>query len=114
MKMKAIEQLERLKRINELIKTKSTGTPEILCAKLGISRRQLFKDLEMFKDMGAEIVYSKIRETYFYPNGHEMEISYSFRIIPKKEIQNINGGFFFKKYQSAFFMHSANLTWSQV
>ena len=111
--MKAIQQLERLKRMNEMIKTKSTGTPENICNKLSISRRQLFKDLEIFKDMGAEIAYSKIRETYFYRNGHELEISYSFRLIPKKEIQNINGGFFLNNLQSAFFMHSANIIWSQ-
>lgn len=107
--MKALQQLERLKWINEMIKSKSTGSPEILCNKLSISRRQLFKDLEIFKDMGAEIAYSKIRETYYYPNGHELEISYSFRIIPKTETRNINGGFFLKKYQSAFFMHSADI-----
>jgi hypothetical protein len=106
--MKAIQQLERLKRINELIKARSTGSPEILCNKLNISRRQLFKDL------GAKIAYSKIRETYFYPNGHELEISYSFRLIQKKESQKINGGFFLKKYQSAFFMHPADLNWSRI
>ncbi len=107
--MKSIQQLERLKRINEMIKAKSTGSPEMLCNRLNISRRQLFKDLELFKDMGAEITYSKISETYYYPNGHELEISYSFRIIPKKEIHNINGGYFINNLQSAFFMHSASL-----
>lgn len=112
--MKAVRQLERLKRINEMIKAKSTGTPEIFCGKLKISRRQLFKDLEIFKYMGAEIAYSKIRETYYYLNGHELEISYSFRLIPKKESQKINGGFFQKKWQSAFFMHSTDLIWSWV
>lgn len=81
----------------------------MLCNKLNISRRQLFKDLEIFKDMGAEIVYSRIGETYYYPNGHELEISYSFRILPEKEARSINGGLFLKKYQSAFFMHSADL-----
>lgn len=100
--MKAIQQLERLKRINELIKAKCTGRPEMLCNKLNISRRQLFKDLEFFKDLGAEIAYSKIRETYYYPNGHELDISYSFRIIPKKETQSINGGFFLKKIPECF------------
>lgn len=108
--MKAIQQLERLKRINEMIKAKCTGRPEMLCNKLNISRRQLFKDLEIFKDMGAGIAYSKIRETYYYTNNYELEISYSFRIIPKKEIQNINGGFFINNLQSAFFMHSTDLT----
>lgn len=101
--MKAIEQLERLERMNDLIKAKCTGKPEMLCNKLNISRRQLFKDLEVFKDMGADIAYSKIGETYYYPNDHEMEISYSFRIIPKKETRNINGGFFLKKMPECFF-----------
>lgn len=107
--MKAIQQLERLKRLNELIKAKCTGRPEMLCNKLNIGRRQLFKDLEIFKDMGAEIAYSKIRETYYYLNGDELEISYSFRIIQKKEIQNINGGFFLNNLQSVFFMRSASI-----
>ena len=107
--MKSLQQLERLKRINEMIKAQSTGSPEMLCNRLNISRRQLFKDLETFKDMGAEISYSKIGGTYYYPNGHELEISYSFRIIPNKEIQNINGGRGLNNWQSAFFMHSADL-----
>ena len=108
--MKAIEQLERLKRMNELIKAECTGTPEELSGRLGIGRRQLFKDFECLKDMGVEISYSKIRETYFYRNGHELEISYTFQIIPKVVAQKINGGFFQINYQSAFFMHSANLS----
>lgn len=107
--MKAIQQLERLKRINEMIKAKSTGSPETLRNKLNISRRQLFKDLELFKDIGAEIAYSKIRESYYYPNGHELKISYTFKIIPKNETQNINGGFFLNNLQSAFFMHSTSI-----
>lgn len=107
--MKSIQHLERLKRINELIQAQCTGRPEVLCNKLHISRRQLFKDLEVFKDMGADIAYSRIRETYYYPNGHELEISYSFRLIPEKEARSISGGLFLKKYQSAFFMHSADL-----
>jgi predicted DNA-binding transcriptional regulator YafY len=107
--MKAIEQLERLKRINEHIKAESTGTPEEFSGRLGIGRRQFFRDLECLKDMGVEISYSKIRGTYFYKNGYKMEISYTFKIIPKMVAKKINGGFFLTNYQSAFFMHSANL-----
>jgi hypothetical protein len=105
----AIGQLERLKRINELIKAESTGTPEEFSGKLGVGRRQLFRDLECLKDMVVELSYSKIREPYFYKNGYELEISYTFQIIPKIVAQRINGGFFLTNYQSAFFMHSAHV-----
>lgn len=109
--MKALEQLERLQRMNQLIKNERTGTPEEFAGKLGISRRQLYSYIESIKDMGADIGYSKNRRTFYFCNGHEVEISYSFKIISKELSKTTNGGFSINFFQRAFFMHRTNLNW---
>ena len=101
--MKAIEQLERLKKMNRLIKAEHTGNPDEFSRRLGISRRQLYSDIEYLKDMGVEINYSKGRKTFYFCNGNQLEISYSLRIISKDIIKEINGGFFPKNISPCFF-----------
>lgn len=92
--MKAIQQLERLKRISKLIKNESTGTPDELAKTLGISRRQLYAEIDYLRDLGVEICYSRSGRTFRYCNGNEIEISFGINIITKKVARNINGGFF--------------------
>jgi biotin operon repressor len=100
--MKAIEQLERLKRMNELIRSGRTGTPEELSDTLRISRRQLYCDLDYCRDLGVEIEYSKQRRTFFYSNGRELEIEYSLRAISRRNLMKINGGFSLKNSSVLF------------
>jgi len=90
--MKALEQLERLKRMNELIRACKTGTPEQLSVRLNISRRQLYADLDYCRDLGVKIEYSKQRQTFFYSNGKELEIHFSLKAIPKDSLLTVNGG----------------------
>ncbi|WP_158864877.1 HTH domain-containing protein [Maribellus comscasis] len=107
--MKALEQLERLKRMNQLIKAESTGTPDEFSNWLGISRRQLYSDIEYINDIGVKISYSKNRRTFYYCNAHELEISVSLKVISKETIRTIDGGFLNKKLLCAFFVHGTNL-----
>jgi len=109
--MKALEQLERLQRMNQLIKAERTGSPDEFSQRLGISRRQLYTYIENIRDMGADICYSKNRRTFYFCNGHEIEISYSFKIISKELSKTINGGFSVNFFQRAFFLHRTNLIW---
>ena len=108
-KMKALEQLERLKRINKQIKDECTGTPNEFSSLLGISRRQLYSDIEYIKDIGVEVMYSKARRTFYYCSGQELEISYSLKVISKELTKGISGGFFDKYFPCAFLMHGTNL-----
>ncbi|MCD4697281.1 MAG: hypothetical protein K8S16_13675 [Bacteroidales bacterium] len=101
--MKAIEQFDRLKRMNELIKSERTGTPAEFARMLGVSRRQLYSYIEYFKDMELEINYSKRRSTFHFCNGHELEISYQFKIITKDGSKEINGGFCSQTIRVLFF-----------
>ena len=100
--MKAIEQLERLKRLNEFIKKEQTGTPEEFSQKLKISRRQLYFDLDLLRDYGVDTGYSKQRQTFFFCNGHELKVSYVLKAIPREIQKEINGGMKEKKDSRTF------------
>lgn len=53
-------------RIDNLIKIQATGTPDEMAFKLGVSKRQLFNYLKDMKDLGYEIEYSPIINSYYY------------------------------------------------
>lgn len=105
--MKAIEQLERIQQIIKLIKYEKTGTPEEFANHLHISKRRLYEHLDDFRAMGAQVNYSKQRNTYYFSNGHELELNYSLKVISKEKVKEIFGGYSLINFQSAFFMHSA-------
>jgi len=55
--------------------------------------------------MGVQIDYSKQRGTYYFSNGHEIELNFSFKIISKETSKDIFGGNCCSFFQSAFFVH---------
>lgn len=107
--MKALEQLERLQRINDLIKAEKTGTPDEFANSLHISRRQLYEYINFIKDFGVEVSYSKQRRTFYLSNGHELNISYGIKVVSKNEALKINGGFSKYYLQRVFFMHGTKV-----
>ena len=59
--------LADLERIDTLIRLRSTGTPDQMAEKLGISRATLFRWLEQLTDdLGLPIDYDEYRKTYYY------------------------------------------------
>jgi biotin operon repressor len=108
--MKAFEQIERLRRMNQLIKSERTGSPEEFARTLRISRRQLFNYLDEIKSLGVEIGYSKASRSYYFNNGHELELDYSVKVLSKKDIGKVEGGFRKLNFHSAFFVHPKCLT----
>lgn len=63
--------IDRLERIDQMIRWKNTGTPKEFACKLGISKRCLYDYLEELKTFGAVILYDKKNKTYFYEqDGH--------------------------------------------
>jgi len=57
-----------------LIHMKATGPPVEFARKLGIRRSTLFQSLQEMKEMGVDIRYSNIRETYYYADERRIEI----------------------------------------
>ena len=72
--MSLLKYIERVRRIDMLIHMKSTGTPVEFAEKLGIRRSTLFQSLQEMKEMGVDIRYSNIRETYYYADERRIAI----------------------------------------
>ncbi|GAO41958.1 HTH domain-containing protein [Flavihumibacter petaseus] len=58
--------IDRLDRLDNLIRTKSTGTPQDLANKLNISRSTLYEYIGLLKSMGAPISFCRRRNSFYY------------------------------------------------
>lgn len=68
--------LERLERIDRLIRIKGTGTPAELAARLKMSERNIYQYLNLMRDMGAPIKFDPFRETYYYSEDGQFIICF--------------------------------------
>lgn len=60
------DTLNRLKRLDCLIQSKSTGTPNELAEKLDISERWVYENINVLKKLGAPIKYCETTRSYLY------------------------------------------------
>jgi hypothetical protein len=98
--MVILKYFERLEFINDCIKRKATGKPENFAKKIGYSTSMLREDLEDLKILGADIKFSRIRNSYFYNNHFNLTI-----IIEKDKMNEIKGG----KNIFNFFLRANNI-----
>ena len=61
-----VEQMRLVRRIDDNIGRKKTGTAQEFASFLGISRTQLFCYFDALRTFEAEIAYCKFRRTYYY------------------------------------------------
>jgi hypothetical protein len=65
--MHFLDQIRRIERIDYLIRSKATGSPDDLAETLCISESQLFEIIKFMKEeMGAPIFYCKEDQSYCY------------------------------------------------
>jgi predicted transcriptional regulator len=91
--MKAFVQLERLKRMNRLIKEEKTGDPEEFAQRLKISPSHLYRCIEDMKELGAPVNFSRSRHTYYYEQDFDIKVSYSVQLLSENKTKKIIGGF---------------------
>jgi biotin operon repressor len=72
--MSLIKYIERLRRMDSLISMMATGTPEEFAEKLGIRRSTLFQSLQEMRNMGVDIKYSCIRQSYYYADNCRIKV----------------------------------------
>ena len=60
------EYCRKMERMQHCIKLEHTGCADELADKLGISRRTFFNYLEILRDEGKVIKFSRNRKTYYY------------------------------------------------
>ncbi|MBP8994197.1 MAG: HTH domain-containing protein [Bacteroidales bacterium] len=75
--MPAIKYINRLKRIDHLIKLQITGSPKELAEKLEISERQIYRYLDNLQELGAIIEFDKSQNSYVYTSDKEILITFS-------------------------------------
>lgn len=69
-------QLNRLRRMHNMIKFRRTGTPQSFADKMGISLSLLYKLLAEMKEMGAPINFCHLRQSYEYYEHTELRIGF--------------------------------------
>lgn len=75
-----IDALERLQRIDYLIRIKGTGTAAELGDRVGLSRATVYEYLNLMKFYGAPIKFCRFRQSYYY----DEDGSFTTRFIPGK------------------------------
>lgn len=84
--------MTRIRRLDGMIRRKSTGPPEELAEKLDISERWLYKFLrELKEEFSCPISYDSYRQSYVYEDPGRIKIG--FENIPPTEKRKISGGF---------------------
>ena len=85
-------QLQRIQKMNRMIKSENTGSPKEFADELGISESHFHRYIEELQEMGIPILYSRSRRTYYYENNMELSLSYSLKIISDQGAKEIIGG----------------------
>lgn len=60
--------------MDSLISLMATGTPAEFAEKLGIKRSTLFQYLQEMRELGVNIGYSYVRQSYYYIDGKRLRI----------------------------------------
>lgn len=83
--MSLLKYIDRLKRMDDLIRRKATGCAHEFAEKLDISRSQLLQDLKELRELGAPIEFCPINKSYLYTKKCTLSIDFL-------EADSIRGG----------------------
>ena len=68
--------LQKLKRMDQFIQKKATGTPKQLASKLGISERTVFEYMCILKSFNAPVRYNRTLGSYYYEESGSFIIDF--------------------------------------
>lgn len=68
--------IEILKRMDQMIRTKSTGAPGDFAGRLYLSERSLYNYIGLMKALGAPIRYSRTETSYVYEEAGRFVIEF--------------------------------------
>ncbi len=75
------EKIQRMERLDAMIRRKGTGNAEECSRKVGVSKRQLYRIFDEMRNLGAPIIYDQVRRSFVY--AYEIECFFGFRPINK-------------------------------
>jgi hypothetical protein len=86
--MSLLKKIDQLKRLDGLIRRKSTGSASELASRLNISERNVFHLLNQIKELGAPVYFCRVVNSYCY----QRDVSFKFGFLPTNESQQVKGG----------------------
>ncbi len=95
--MNLMVQINRIERLDQLIRMKSTGRPEQLADRMEISRSTLYNIIDFMKGQGADIYYCSKRQSFCYNQQVYFYFGFS---VDKVQLKRVSGGgqIFFSNY----------------
>lgn len=84
--MSLLKYVERLRRIDDLIRRRATGSAKEFSEKMHVSESQLFLELKEMKELGAPIDYSPSTRSYYYVKNCRLVLDF------RGEGQALKGG----------------------
>lgn len=87
--MDLLEKINLIKRLDNLIRRKATGTPKELSVKINISERQVYNIINEMKNMGAPIAFCQKTKTYYYKRSVSFKFGF---LLEESSYEKINGG----------------------
>ena len=105
--MSLLKYIERLKRMDDLIRRRATGTPDEFAEKLGICKSMLMINLFELREMGALIKYDLNEQTYYYRLGCRLKCE--FEVIGNEMIRLKGGKTFAKSFVCSNIIRMANM-----
>ena len=90
--VKILDVVDRLSRIDDLIRNKKTGSSAELAITIRLSRSHIFNYLDYLRDIGIEINYNKATRSYEYTGEYVPEIQSPLKIVRRSELEQIEGG----------------------
>lgn len=75
--MPVTRYIDRLRRMDDLIRKRATGPPDEFAKRLGIKKSTLMIYLKEAKELGAPVMYCRDSQTYYYGADVYFTVSYS-------------------------------------
>lgn len=87
-----IRYINRIKQVDRLIRTKSTGPADEFACKLQISKRQVYNIIDEFKSFGLCISYNRNLRSFVYDRPYKLDISFDVTELAEEDMRQTEGG----------------------
>ncbi|EZH74896.1 hypothetical protein ATO12_09150 [Aquimarina atlantica] len=94
-----IKQIEMIERIDRLIRLQATGTPVELASRLGMSRAQTYRIIDIMKELNAPITYDFTIQSFVYEESVGFKFGFYTKELDATEIRSVSGGNSFERLQ---------------
>ncbi len=92
-----IKHIELIERIDRLIRMQATGSPVDLASRLGISRAQIYRVIDIMKELKAPIEYDFTIQSFVYAESVDFRFGFYIKDLDSNELKSVSGGNSFKR-----------------